>query len=984
MNMRNFLLILCLTILSTHLFGQGQLISGQVTSFDDQQGIPGVNIHIKGTSKGTTTDANGNYTINVSPLDTLIFSIVGYESQQVHVGNQTQIDIKLGTDLKVLEEVVVIGYGTRTKSELTTAVASLDEEAIEDKPFVTVEQALNGKASGVQVLQPSGRPGGGINVRIRGGTSVGAGNEPLYVVDGVPVLNTEGINPSDVVSIDILKDAASASIYGARASNGVVLIKTKRGEQEKGTFEFSFYAGFDEVSETLPVLNSQQYLNLINTSRQNAGLPIVQDPFNGQFNTDFQRELFDRATLQNYQLSFSKGTDDGSFYVSAGYQDQEGVIAPSAFERFSLRFNQDRTLLKNLKVGNSIGLSRTSSNIINDNQRVNQGGVVLSALSTPPIIPVMNEDGTFPTNPFQAFENPIAITRGESRTSFSNKMAGNLYVEYDFLKNFQFRTSVGIDYNDSKEDRFVDPFITGNGRAQQGEASNSTFNEIIWIWENTLNYNRDLFDDHNLDIIAGASSQKSRFESTFLLGRGFANGIIPTAKAASDPIFIDADIAEWTLVSYFIRGSYNIKGKYLITTSVRTDGSSRFGAGNKYGVFPSASAAWNISNEDFLRNVSFLHQLKLRYSYGVTGNQNIGNFNALSTYAAGADYPFNGEVFPGVFATRVENQSLKWERTSQHDVGIDVEILDGKFGATIDGYYKRTTDLLLNDQIPNTTGFTNALRNIGSLKNKGIELGVYAQPLRAGDISWNINANLSLNRNEVLEIGSEPIFGGFVPDQGNVAILQEGEPIGNFFGFVKEGINSETGNVIFSDLDGNGIIDDEDRQIIGNALPDYIWGLTNVIGYKGLELTFFFQGVQGQDVYNATRFELEKQSSFTNQSITVLDRWTPQNTDGILPIAVFGDPSSNNRASSRFVEDGSFIKLRELTLAYHLPASISNKLRLAKAKVYAQGRNLFTITDYSGFDPEVSRDGGSTISPNIDFGTFPQVRSIIFGLNLSF
>ncbi|MEM7548836.1 MAG: TonB-dependent receptor [Bacteroidota bacterium] len=982
--MLKFLLIPWLMVLSIVLYGQSQSITGKVTASDYAQGLPGVSILVKGTQNGTITDVNGEYSLQASQGDVLVFSFVGYTTMEVSVGVSNRIDVEMELNVETLQEIVVIGYGTRTKSELTTAISSLDDEVIKDKPFVTVEQAINGKAAGVQVVQSSGAPGDAINVRIRGGTSVGAGNEPLYVVDGVPVQNTEGINPADVVSIDILKDAASASIYGARAANGVVLIETKKGEKGKGSLDFSFYAGFDEVSETLPLLNSQQYLDLVNTSRQNAGLPIVQDPFNGQFNTDFQNELFDRATVQNYQLGFSKGSDDGSFYASAGYQEQEGVISPSSFERFSLRFNQNKNILDGLKVGSNIGLSRTNFNVINDNQRVNQGGVVLSALSTPPIIPVINEDGTFPTNPFQAFENPIAIVRGESRTSFSDKIIGNLFVEYDFLKNFKFKTSIGIDYTSSKEDRFVDPFITGNGRAQQGEASNSTFNELIWIWENTLNYNIDLFDGHNLDVLVGGSAQRSTFESTFLLGRGFANGIIPTARAASDPIAIDADIAEWSLVSYFLRGSYNINRKYFLTASIRADGSSRFGAGNRFGIFPSASAAWNLTNESFLQNNSFLDLLKLRYSFGITGNQEIGNFNSLATYVAGADFPINGEILPGASATRVENESLQWERTAQHNVGIDVEIWDSRLSATIEGYYKRTTDLLLNDQIPNTTGFTNALRNIGSLDNRGVEFALFADVLRDKDLSWNIGGNISLNRNEVLEIGSEPIFGGGVPDQGNVAILQEGEPIGNFFGFVSEGIDDDTGDVIFADLDNNGIIDDDDRQIIGNALPDYIWGLTNTLNYKGVELIIFFQGVQGQDVYNATRFELENQSGFTNQSTTVLDRWTPENTDGTLPRAVFGDPAGNNRASNRFVEDGSFIKLRELTIAYNLPTSILDKLSLSKAKIYAQGRNLFTITDYSGFDPEVSRDEGSTISPNIDFGTFPQVRSIIFGINLSF
>ncbi|TRX53056.1 TonB-dependent receptor [Fulvivirga sp. M361] len=976
-----FLLFFSTTIWA---FGQANIISGRVYSSDDDGPLPGVNILIKDSSQGTVSDFDGNFSIPANPDDILVFSFVGYNPVEIKVGNQTSLSVNLDPDIVSLSEVVVIGYGETSEKKLTTAVTSLDAQIIENKPFVNIEQSINGKAPGVQVIQPSGRPGAGISIRIRGATSVTGGNEPLYVVDGVPVLNTEGINPSDVESIDILKDAASASIYGARAANGVVLITTKRGNATKPTLNFSSYVGFESVTNTIPVLNSEQYMDLLNTARLNAGLSVLDNPFDFEFNTDWQQELYDPASIQNYQLAFSGGSEDGTFFVSAGYQNQEGVIAPSDFERFSVRFNQDRKLLSNLKVGNSIALSHTTFDAISDNQRVNNGGVVLSALTTPPIIPVRNADGTYPLNPYQAWENPIALVRGQQQTSFTNKVLANVYAEYTLPMDVLFKSSVAVDYNNSKADRFVDPFTTGNGRAQEGEASNETFNELIWVWENTLNYHRDFGEGHNIDLLLGTSFQQSKWESTYLLARGFANGSIPTAAAASEPIDVDARIAEWSLVSHFIRGTYNYKNKYLLSASMRADGSSRFGDGNRYGYFPSASVGWNISEEDFLDDISWLNNLKLRYSFGITGNQNIGNYSSFGTYGSGANYPFDGEISPGIFPDQVNNEDLRWESTTQHNIGVDADLFGGRISAKIDVYHKRTSDMLLFNQLPNTTGYPGSLQNIGSLENKGLEIGLNAQPVSSGLFTWNVDANISFNRSKVLEIGPDPIFGGGIPDQGNVSILQEGQPIGNFYGWVAQGVDNETGNIVFLDRIENGIINDEDRQIIGNALPDFTWGITNRLAYGGIELTIFLQGVQGQDIYNATRFEMESMSSFKNQSTAVLDRWTPENTEGSLPQAVFGDPGDNDRISTRWVEDGSFLKIRELTLAYNLPSSLSEKFGMQNAKVYVQGRNFYTLTDYSGYDPEVSRDGGSTISPNIDYGTYPQVQSFLVGLNISF
>ncbi|QLE01266.1 TonB-dependent receptor [Galbibacter sp. BG1] len=952
---------------------------------DSQGPLPGVNVIIKGSNTGVVSDFEGNYVISASADDILVFSFLGFETQEVMVNQQTIIDVVLQENVNDLDEVVVVGYGTSTKKDLTTAVAQLKgKDIIEDKPFANAERALNGKVAGVQVIESSGSPGSGVSVRIRGANSLSASNDPLYVIDGVQVNNTEALNPYDIESISILKDASAASIYGARASNGVVLITTKRGEGNKSSISFSSYLGQDRIIKTLDVLNSEQYIDYVNTALVNAGQATITDPFNFQNNTDWQKELYAPATLQNYQLSFSGSSEKGNYYLSAGYQEEEGTVETTGFKRYSVRFNQDRQVFNKLKVGNSIALSRTNFNVINDNQRVNQGGVVLGALQTPPTLPIQNDDGTYPQNPYQALDNPIAIIRGESREYKTTKAIVNLYGEYEFDFGLSLRTSFGVDYNDSNFNRFTDPFTTGNGRATEGEAQSETFSETVWLWENTLNYKFEPIEDVAIDLLFGTSAQSSRFESTYLLGRGFANSSVTTADGASNPIDIGASVSEWTNNSYFLRTNLSFYGKYLISASVRRDGSSRFGPGNRYALFPSFSAAWIISEEDALKDIKWLSNLKIRYGYGVTGNQFIGNYDWYGIYGVNANYVLDENIVPGVFPQQVQNNNLKWESTNQHNLGLDLGFFKNRVGLTADFYHKETFDMLVLAQLPATTGFGGARQNIGTMINKGVELGLNLTPVSTEDFTWDITANYTKNTNEVTDLNGEILFGGFVNDQGNVAIIQEGEPVGNFYGWVAEGVDSQTGNVIFKDLDENGTINDDDRQIIGNALPEFNWGVTSVFNYKGLELTAFFQGVEGQDIYNATRFELENMATYKNQSIAVLDRWTPTNTDTTIPKAVFGDPDQNGRASTRWVEDGSFVKLRELTLGYTLPSSISEKLKMASIKIYAQGRNLYTWTDYSGYDPEVSRDGGSVISSNIDYGTYPQVKTYLAGINLKF
>ena len=968
---------------NSYLFDFQQSVKGVVT---DENGmpLPGVNVIVKNTTRGVITDFDGNYTIDVMPKDVLQFSYLGFATQEVTVSNQTEINVTLSEDVSTLDQVVLIGYGKSSKKELTVSIASLQAaEVLQDKPFTNIEQSLIGKLAGVQIIESSGSPGSGISVRIRGVNSISASNDPLYIIDGVQAINTEGLNPGDIESITVLKDASATSIYGARASNGVVLITTKRGKKNSSSVVVSTYFGQDQIINTLDLLNSEQYMNYVNTARVNASLDPVSDPFNNQFNTDWQKELYDPATLQNYQVAFMGGTEKSNYYVSGSYQDEKGTIESTGFKRYSTRINLDTNVFERLKIGTSTSLTRTNFDVINDNNRVNQGGVVLGALQTPSILPVQNADGTFPANPFQALDNPIAIIRGENREFQTYKALVNIYGEYEFPFGLVYKNSFSVDYINSKFNRFLDPVTTASGRAANGEAEARTFLESIWTWENTLNYKMTLHEKYNFDLLLGTSAQKSIFESTFLSGRGFPSTLVTSAEGAAEPLDIGEQIGQWSNSSFFFRTKFNYLSKYYFSSSIRTDGSSRFGPDTRYSIFPSISLAWLASNEDFLISSRLFSNLKLRYSFGSTGNQFIGNYDWYGLLGS-SNYVVNGQIVSGVSQFQLENESLKWETTTQHNIGVDIGLLGNKITLNADYYHKNTTDMLIFTQLPTTSGFEGTRQNVGEMINKGLEVSLDVNVIDNLSFGWNVNANYYKNVNEVTELNGETIFGGFVNDQGNVTKIEEDEPVGNFFGYVSEGINRDTGNVIFSDLDNNGIINDNDRTIIGNALPDFSWGVTNTFTYKGFELIAFFQGVHGQDIYNATRFELESQSSFKNQSITTLDRWTPSNPDGSLPIAAFGDPNNNGRASTRWVEDGSFVKLRELTLSYNFPTNWVKKLKLSNLKIYAQGRNLFVWTDYSGYDPEVSRDGGSVISSNIDYGTYPQVKTYIAGMNLSF
>jgi len=1001
-------------------------VSGRVTQANGE-GLPGVTVVVKGTTNGASTDVEGRFALSVPEGSTLVFSYVGYVRQEVPVtGATTALNVTLLEDTKALGEVVVVGYGTLSRQELTTSVSSVDAKQIERQKVAGFDQALQGQAPGVQVTAPTGAPGAGINVRVRGNTSITGNNSPLYVIDGVPVLPTydrelsvgnqkpnplNSINPADIESIDVLKDGAAAAIYGVRASNGVVVITTKRGRSGKPQVSFNAYYGVQSLRKKLNVLNSSQFADYYNESQLNGGGVIGYPDINNlpPYNTDWQDQVYRTAGIQNYQLNVSGGTDKTHYYVGGGYFKQDGIILNSGFDRFNFKLNFDQKAGEKFRVGTNLNLSRTNTNgSVRSELGLGNSGTVLGTLAQIPTVPVRDANGAYGLNPFSLSDNPVGNLLESSNKALTYQVIGNVFGEYNILNNLQFRTSLGIDYRTQLENEFITRNYPGTSRADastRGSGRTGTTLQTIWLWENTLTYNPKIGDDHSLQVLLGQSVQESnRFTSNASV-RGFASNAVPYLSAGSERIGTSTYEEEWGLTSYFARAIYGYKDRYLATVSLRADGTSRFE--NHYGYFPAVALGWRVSKENFFPQDTKVSDLKLRGSYGGNGNQEIYVYQRFSTYSAGANYTGNsGSVQGGIYPNRIGNRDVKWETSYQYDLGLDLGMFNDRLTFTFDAYRKRSNNLLLSVPLAPSTGAgeLNIIQNVGEVENKGLEFALSTVNVQAQNngFNWTTNLNLSFNRNKVLDMGT------LVNDQNETidrtiindfSITQKGQPLGVFYGFKTQGIfqtadeisaaprqpgNPQPGDIRFVDVNGDGEITNADRTIIGNPNPKAVAGVTNTFSYKGIDLSVFFQGSFGNDIYNANRQALESLTGPVNQLTSVLDRWTPTNTDTNIPRAVFNDPNNNGRFSSRWIEDGSYMRLKNLTLGYTLPATISRKALISSLRVYVSGQNLITWTDYSGYDPEVSADPFSSTSIGRDFGVYPQARTYTVGLNASF
>jgi len=972
-----FFLVFLVPIIS---LAQETTLKGKVID-DSGQPIPGVTIILKGTTQGTSTDFDGFYELSTSigSESILVFSYVGLKTIEEKINGRTTINVTMEESAEALEEIVVIGYGAQQKKDITGSVSLVKSEVLEQRSNAQIGSLLQGQATGVEVLANSGKPSAGLSIRIRGTNSIASGSEPLYVVDGVPTTDTRSINPADIDAISVLKDASSAAIYGAQGANGVVLITTKRGTTEKAKFTFDTYLGISQVWNTLPVLNGEQYRDLMTE----LGQTTDWDRFNS--NTDWQQEIFQNGISNNYQLAMSGRNSGSNYYVSAGYTNQEGVVRSSELERFNFKINFDQEVNDWLKVGTRIAYTQYKDVDVNDNNAVNQGGVLLGALTTPSVIGVFNEDGSFTSNPFQNWENPLASTDGLDREFNSQRFLGNLYFELNFLKNFKFKTNFGIDNSNGVFDSFLDPFRTGFGSALGGRAINNTNKSSYYIIENTLTYNNEI-NNHKIEALMGSVNQKNKFENSAIETRNFASASVTTPNGGSEIFNATADKAEKSNSSFLGRLNYSYDDKYLVTANFRADGSSVFGPNKRWGYFPSFSLGWRISKESFLKNSEVLSDMKLRAGWGIVGNDQIVNYAYFGRVGSGANYPIGGIIQPGTFPSSIENLELKWEESNQTNVGIDVSLLNNKINLTADAYIKRTKDLLYNAPLPNATGFTSAIQNIGELENKGIEFSVSSENINNENFKWDSNFNISFNRNEILSlVDSDVLEGAIAGGRGEAALIREGEPLGVLFGYVYGGVDPQTGDAYYIDRNGESTFSPtaDDRIIIGDANPDFTYSATNNFKYKNFNLMIYLQGSYGNDMLNATRIETEGLLDPKNQSLAVLDRWRQPGDITTIPRATFGN-SDNSRVSTRFIEDASYLRVKAVTFGYSFSKTALEKMNISALRLYVTGENLLTFTNYSGFDPEVNAFGGSNTVRGIDFGTYPQARTTLFGLSVTF
>ena len=965
-------------------------------------GLPGVNVVIKNSTNGTSTDTNGEFHIQASQNSVLVFSFIGMKTKEYKVKNAQPIQITLEEDGILMDEVIAVGYGSMRKSDITGSIVSFQVKDVAERPNASVEQMLQGKVAGVQISSGFGaKPGADMNVRVRGTNSINTGATPLYVIDGIAgVGDLSTVNPYDIESIEVLKDASATAIYGARGANGVILITTKQGTENKFQIAFDAYAGAQSVLKRMDLLDATEFAHYSNDVRKADGLaPLFSNPESFGKGTDWQDEIFRTAAVQNYQLSISGGGNNTRYYLSGSYFSQDGVVEGSGQNRLSVRLNMDSQVKKWLKVGLNASVSEYYLDSDNSN------AVVIANMTTP-IAPVKYEDGTWGSNatvakeyggPFYGSGNPYALTQFDEYRRKTH-LISNVYLEGEIIKDLKLKVSLGADVAHGKNYYYVaDGYPTSNTAfSLGGDASLSSNRFVAWQNENTLTYKKNINNLHMLDLMAGISFRKVTSESMTAAASNFVDDYFkfnnlglgqiqkPSASSYEDN----------ALNSYFLRLNYVYNDKYLFTFTSRIDGSSKFGAGNKYGFFPSGAIAYRLSQEPFMQEIKQISNLKLRASIGATGNQEIDSYSSLAQMS-GNNYVLGGDRVVGISPTSVANPDLRWEKTTQFDFGLDFGLFDERVSIIFDYYYKKTTDLLLKREIPYTSGFETCYENIGAVSNKGVEFTLNTHNIKSKDFNWTTSFNISMNRNKVLDLGGANEIITTVTRGGN--LLRVGEPMGLFYDYKAIGIfqnaeeiknsaqpNAVPGDVKYLNLnpESDNVINQDDRVIVGNPHPKFIYGFTNNFQWKDFDLSIFIDGSYGNDIMNESYIDTQLPNGTTNCLRDMYyNAWTPENPSTTHQrLGASLDP----RSSSLRIESGSFLRLKNITVGYTFNPKLLKKMHMDKLRIYLNVENLHVFTKYSGYDPQANRYGNSNQFLGYDRNWYPQARTVTGGVSLAF
>jgi TonB-linked SusC/RagA family outer membrane protein len=1021
--LNTFAFFILAVLFSPSLQAQSLEIKGKVTD-TNQEPLIGATILVQGTEQGTITDINGNFQVKTDPKATLIISYTGFSSKIILVGNQTVWNIMLEPEDLKLDEVVVIGYGSQRKSQITGAISSLKGKDIQDQPVSNLANSMQGRVAGLNVMSASGTPSAGLLVNVRGN------NAPLYVVDGIPLLSESNsglstsfdlqgqnvgsgqtlssisdINPNDIESIEVLKDASAAAIYGARAANGVILITTKRGKSGGQEASFNIYSGIQQIARPIKFMDSKEMVGLIEEARANDLAMFKKDPsyfgdnfdpsvltdpldnfdLSSEVNTNWLNEVSRLAPINNYEFSFRAGNEKTKYFTSLGYFDQQGVIIENYYKRFNYRLNLDHEINSRFKLGITFNTTYSKNRrSFNDNTYT---GIITNALGASPLMPAYEEDGSYAGfEDYQAnwlSDNPVKSAKEIRAFTNGYRALGTLAGEYKFSNKLYFKSSLSADVNFNFDTQFKSP-LTADAEAFGGASYEGNFRNVTWLNENTLHYS-DTKNGNTLSLLGGVTMQRTQIDRSSALGQGFPPGALERISSAANIINATSEGTSFALLSFLSRINYDVKNRFLFTFTSRADGSSRFSKNNRFGFFPSGAVAWRISKEPFFNGLKqVFSDFKIRMSAGLTGDQEIGDFQNITFYTASR---YAGRS--GYQLRNLADPDLTWQTNSMFNIGLDYEMADGKIGGSLEFFNSLKSNLLSEDLIPATTGFTSITRNGGEVQNVGLEFNINASLAKKEKFTWDVNFNATWIHNEIKSLNSDGVYLNAYDDLEATHILQIGHPVGSFLGLKYLGVDPETGDVQFEDFNEDGNIDYDDAQIIGKAMPDLYGGLTNVFKWKNLDFSIFSRFSLGNQVYNLIRGTTENlgwsndgglSSIYANNTLNVRDRWKKPGDEAEYGRASFINLNLGLN-SSQMVENASFFRIQNINAGYSLPSP----KKFSSVRIYAEVQNLWILTSYKGFDPEVSSNGGlADRTAGVDYGAYPSARTFLMGLSLKF